>query len=67
MEQRRHSAQEFLKSIEQRFGSPAAARAWFETEPLPGFGGATAQQLVAAGRVSDLLDFISAADAGIYS
>jgi hypothetical protein len=32
-----------------------------------GFSGATAEQLVAAGRVTDVLDFISAVDAGVFS
>ena len=60
------STEEFLGRVESRFASDAAARAWFETEPLPGFNGETAEQLVAAGRASDVLDLISAADAGVY-
>jgi hypothetical protein len=67
MEKRSMSTEEFLKFVEPRFGSEIAARAWFETAPLPGFGDLTAQQLVAAGRVSDVLDLISAIDDGVYS
>ena len=59
--------EEFLKRVESRFGSQAAVRAWFERQTLPGFNGQTAQQLVAAGRAADVLDLISAVDAGVYS
>jgi len=61
------TAKDFLKLVEPRFGSDEAARAWFEGVPLPGFSGATAQQLLAAGRASDVLDYVSAVDAGVYS
>lgn len=67
MKKRTLSAQEFLKRVEPRFASEAAARAWFETEPLPGYSGQTAHQLVAAGRASDVLELLSAIDAGVYS
>lgn len=67
MKKRALSEQEFLKRVEPRFASAAAARAWFETEPLPGFSGQTAQQLVAAGRASDVVELLSAVDAGVYS
>lgn len=67
MEEQALSAEEFLERIRARFASEEAARAWFETEPLPGFSGDTAQQLIAAGRASDVLELISAVDAGVYA
>jgi hypothetical protein len=67
MEEPAFSAEELLKVAETRFGSQEAVRAWFEGAPLPGFSGATAQELVAAGRALDVLNYIAAVDAGVYS
>jgi len=53
--------------IEPRFGSAKRARHWFEKEPLPGFSGQTAEQLVQAGRTEEVRDFLAAVDAGIHS
>lgn len=58
---------EVLNKVEPRFGSPLIAYAWFRSQPLPGFSGQTAMQLVQAGRVNDVLDYIDAVDAGIYA
>jgi hypothetical protein len=58
---------EILRIVEPRFGSPDLARRWFDTEPLPGFNGATARQLVAAGRGQWVLEYIAAVDAGIFA
>lgn len=41
---------EILNRIEPQAGSPLAAYAWFRSEPLPGFGGMTADQLLREGR-----------------
>lgn len=60
-------AGEILALVEPRFGSAERARTWFEGEPLPGFSGLTAKQLVEAGRGAEVQDFIAAVDAGIYS
>jgi hypothetical protein len=43
------------------------AYAWYRSEPLPGFSGQTAMQLVRAGRAADVLDYIDAVDAGVYA
>ena len=56
-----------LALAEPRFGSVERARRWFEKEPLPGYGGQTAQQLVEAERAAEVLEFIVAVDAGIHS
>ena len=58
---------EIINKIEPRFGSDLMAYAWYRSEPLPGFSGQTAMQLVRAGRAADVLDYIDAVDAGVYS
>ncbi|WP_294536788.1 MbcA/ParS/Xre antitoxin family protein [uncultured Rhodoblastus sp.] len=58
---------EIINKIEPRFGSDLMAYAWYRSEPLPGFSGQTAMQLVRAGRSADVLDYIDAVDAGIYA
>jgi hypothetical protein len=56
-----------LQRIMPRFGSAAAAQRWFESELLPGFSGATAKQLVDQGRGDELLNFVEAVNAGLFS
>lgn len=58
---------DILPLIQARFGTIEDARRWFEQEPLPGFSGQTARQLVQAGRIAEVRDFIAAVDAGVYS
>lgn len=58
---------EIVNKVEPRFGSALMAYAWFRSEPLPGFSGQTAMQLVRDGRADEVLDFIDAVDAGIYA
>ncbi|TPI78020.1 antitoxin Xre/MbcA/ParS toxin-binding domain-containing protein [Mesorhizobium sp. B2-8-9] len=58
---------EIVNKVEPRFGSTLMAYAWYRSEPLPGFSGRTAMQLVREGRADDVLDFIDAVDAGIYA
>jgi hypothetical protein len=45
-------------------GDAAKARDWYEREHLPAFDGATAKQLVAAGRAKDVLRLLEIYDAG---
>jgi len=47
---------EILNRVEPLTGSPLAAYAWFRSEPLSGFGGLTAEQLVRDGHA----DFVRA-------
>lgn len=56
-----------LALVEPRIGSAELARHWFEKEPLPGFSGQTAEQLIQAGRTEEVRDFLAAVDAGIHS
>lgn len=61
------TSEDIMRVVEPRFERVELARAWFETEALPGFSGATAQQLVESGRGQDVLDYIAAVDAGIHN
>jgi hypothetical protein len=58
---------EIVNKVEPRFGSALMAYAWYRSEPLPGFSGQTAMQLVKSGRADDVLDYIDAVDAGVYA
>lgn len=58
---------EIINKVEPRFGSPLIAFAWYRSEPLAGFSGQTAMQLLREGRASEILDFIDAVDAGVYA
>lgn len=58
---------EVLNKIEPRFGSELIAYAWYRSEPLPGFDGQTAMQLVQEGKTQQLLEYIDAVDAGVFA
>jgi hypothetical protein len=58
---------EILNRTEPRFGSALMAYAWYRSEPLPGFSGLTAMQLVRDGRAGDVMDYIDAVDAGVFA
>lgn len=58
---------EVLDKIEPRFGSVLMAYAWYRSEPLPGFSGQTAMQLVRSGRADDAVDYIDAVDVGVHA
>lgn len=58
---------EIVNKVEPRFGSALMAYAWYRSEPLPGFSGMTAMQLVRDGRADDVLDYIDAVDAGVHA
>lgn len=58
---------EVVNKVEPRFGSALMAYAWYRSEPLPGFSGRTAMQLVREGRADDVLEFIDAVDAGVHA
>lgn len=58
---------EVLNKVEPRFGSDLMAYAWYRSEPLPGFGGLTAMQLVQEGKAQQVLEYIDAVDAGIFA
>ncbi|MGC4411025.1 DUF2384 domain-containing protein (plasmid) [Rhizobium rosettiformans] len=58
---------EIINKVEPRFGSALIAYAWYRSEPLPGFSGLTAMQLVRDGRANEVLEYIDAVDAGIHA
>ncbi|MDP9810825.1 hypothetical protein J2W42_003688 [Rhizobium tibeticum] len=58
---------EVVNKVEPRFGSGLIAYAWYRSEPLPGFSGQTAMQLVRDGHADEVLDYIDAVDAGIHA
>lgn len=58
---------EIINKVEPRFGSALMAYAWYRSEPLPGFSGQTAMQLVRSGRAHDVLDYIDAVDSGVHA
>jgi len=58
---------EVLNKVEPRFGSGLIAYAWYRSEPLAGFSGQTAMQLVRGGRAGEVLDYIDAVDAGVHA
>src|SRR3984893_18253458 len=58
---------EIINKVETRFGSALMAYAWYRSEPLPGFSGLTAMQLVRSGRADEVLEYIDAVDAGVHA
>jgi len=58
---------EIINKVEPRFGSAMMAYAWYRSEPLPGFSGLTAMQLVRSGRADDVLEYVDAVEAGVYA
>lgn len=58
---------EVINKVTPRFGSDLIAYAWYRSEPLAGFSGQTPMQLVKAGRVDEVLEYIDAVDAGVYA
>ena len=58
---------EIVNKVEPRFDSALIAYAWYRSEPLPGFSGQTAMQLVRSGRSDEVLDYIDAVDAGVHA
>jgi len=58
---------EIINKVESRFGSGLMAYAWYRSEPLSGFAGQTAMQLVRDGKADAVLTYIDAVDAGVYA
>ncbi len=58
---------EVVNKAEPRFGSALMAYAWYRSEPLSGFSGQTAMQLVRDGRADEVMDYIDAIDAGVHA
>lgn len=48
-------------------GSMDRATLWFKHQPLPGWGGRTARDLMADGQAQAVLDYLEATRAGVYA
>ncbi len=58
---------EIINRVEPRFGSSLVAYAWYRSEPLAGFAGLTAMQLVRDGHAAEVMDYIDAVEAGVHA
>lgn len=56
-----------LERLRPRFGSLDEAVEWYASSPVPGFSDATAMSLVHSGRGGEVLDYVNAVDAGVWS
>ena len=59
-----------MRRDRERLGRRECRAAWLElyrSEPLPGFGGQTAMQLVRDGKADEVLEMIDAVDAGVHA
>ena len=58
---------ELLERVTPWAGDPRAAYAWYCSQPIAGFGGMTAQDLVKAGRTSAVETYLDRIAAGGYA
>ena len=58
---------EILRRVEAEVGSDLVAYAWFRSEPLPGFAGMTACQMVREGKADMVHAYLDAALAGGFA
>jgi hypothetical protein len=63
---RRGKAAVFRK-VRERFTSEEDMLRWYETEPLSGWGGKTAKNLVDAGMWKFVIEYVDSIDAGNYA
>lgn len=67
VENARMSHDEMLSRIEARFENRQAAERWYRGRPLSGFSGLTAEQMVEQGRAIEVVEYVEAVDAGVFS
>jgi uncharacterized protein (DUF2384 family) len=60
-------ADDVIRLIVPRFGCRATALAWYRSEPIVGFDGRTAMDLVREGTAHQVIDYLNAVDAGVYA
>ena len=58
---------EILNKVEPLMGSSITAYAWYRSEPLPSFGGGTAEQMVKEGRANAVRNYLDRMMAGGYA
>ena len=64
---RLREAAEILNRILPWCGSVPQAFSWFRSQPIPAFGGQTSEDLVRAGRIADLKDYLAGLAAGGFA
>lgn len=57
---------DLLNKVGPQFVTPVMAYKWYRSEPLAGFDGQTAMQLVQAGKAQQVVKYIEAVGAGIF-
>ena len=58
---------EIISLVQAWAGGPAQAMAWYRAEPIPAFGGRTAEALVKSGQATALRDYIDHLATGGYA
>ena len=58
---------EILTRVSAWAGGPAQAMAWYRAEPIPAFGGRTAEQLVKSGQAGALRDYLDSIALGGFA
>jgi hypothetical protein len=58
---------EILTRVSAWAGGPAQAMAWYRAEPIPAFGGRTAEQLVKSGEAGALRDYLDSIAMGGFA
>jgi len=58
---------EIISLVQSWAGSPAQAMAWYRAEPIPAFGGRTAEALVKSGNAGAVRDYVDHLATGGYA
>ena len=58
---------EIVHRVQDWAGGPAQAMAWYRAEPIPAFGGRTAESLVKAGEAAAVRDYLDHVAGGGYA
>jgi Antitoxin Xre/MbcA/ParS C-terminal toxin-binding domain len=58
---------EILTRVSAWAGAPAQAMAWYRAEPIPAFGGRTAESLVKSGQATALRDYLDSIAMGGFA
>jgi len=56
-----------LKMAEELAGDEQRAVIWFEEQPIPGWDGKTAYDLVQGGKADQVLDYLETVKSGVYA
>jgi len=56
-----------LAMAEEMAGDKQRAAIWFEQQPIPGWAGKTAYDLVQEGKADQVLDYLKAVKSGVYA